>query len=99
MKVLEKDSTEHAWIIGDWGLIEFYFLLRIEEYAITSYKKEMRRLILRDIVFFNKDKGVNLSLLGQKATDKKIIEAYGATVRLVNKKIWHKTSCIHHEKN
>ena len=36
---------------------------------MTSDKKQTRQIILRYIVFLNKDKGVNLIQLGEKATD------------------------------
>ena len=66
---------------------------------MMSDNKKMWQLILRDIVFFNKENWGNLHQLGQKETDKEIMDAGGATLRLMNKKKGHKNACMHHEKN
>ena len=66
---------------------------------MTYYKNQKQKFILRDIVFFKKDKGGNLHQLGQKATDKEIMDAEGATLILINQKSGNKNSFIHHEKN
>ena len=66
---------------------------------MMSDDKQTRKFILRYIVFFNKDKLVNLRKLGRKATHEEIMEADGATLRFVNNKIGEKNACINHEKN
>ena len=50
-------------------------MLRIGEYAMTSDKKQTQQLRLMYIVFFKKYKGGNLGQLGEKATDKEIMDA------------------------
>ena len=57
---------------------------------MMSDDKQTRKFILRYIVFFNKDKLVNLRKLGRKATHEEIMEADGATLRFVNNKIGKK---------
>ena len=59
---------------------------------MISDKKQTRKFRLRDIVFFDKYKVVNLRQLVQKATDKEILDAEGATLRLVDHNSRHKHS-------
>ena len=66
---------------------------------MTSDKKQTRKFRLRDIFFFRKYKVGNLCQLGQKTTDREIMEEEGSTLRLVNHKSAHKNAHIHNEKN
>ena len=66
---------------------------------MTYYNNQKQQFILRDVLFFKKDKGGNLHQLGQKATDKEIMDKEGVTLRLMDQNSGHKKSCIHHEKN
>ena len=48
---------------------------------MPSDKNQMWQLKLRDIVFFNKDKGGNLRQSGQKKMDKWIMDTEGEKLR------------------
>ena len=93
----EKGITKYEQEIGDWKLISLYFLLRIGEYEMMSDRNQTRQYKPVDIIFFKKDKGGNLLQLGQKQTDKEIMNAEGETLILMNINIGHKNACIHHE--
>ena len=66
---------------------------------MTSDKKQAQQLRQRYIAFFKKNRGVNLCQLGRKSTEEEIMEVDAATMRLLNKKIWHKNACIYHKTN
>ena len=53
-------------------------------------KKQTRKFRLRDIVFFNKDKGGNMLKLGGRSMDQEIMDTEGATLRLMNDKSGYK---------
>ena len=52
-----------------------------------------------DVVFFKKDKFGRLRQLSPRASDREIMKADGATLRLSNQKNEHKGACINQEHN
>ena len=97
-----KSKTAKGLAIGDLIIIAFYFLLRIGEYTVKRTKNDTKRTVqfrMMDVIFFKKDKHGRLRQLKHDATDKQIMRADGATLRLSDQKNGHKGACIHQEHN
>ena len=58
-----KNATEKERAIGDWGLVAYYYLLRIGEYtrkASRNEDKQTKQFKLSDATFFEQEKDGSL---------------------------------------
>ena len=97
-----KNATEKERAIGDWGLVAYYYLLRIGEYtrkASRNEDKQTKQFKLSDATFFERQKDGSLRRLARNASDERILAAAGATLKLDNQKNGWKGVCVHHEAN
>ena len=79
------------------GVIAFFYLLRIGEYAVSGSKEKEKQTVqfrVKDVAFFVKRDG-QLKQLPADATDGKIRAVVSATLRLGNQKNGRKNVCIH----
>ncbi len=105
MAYTNKEDT-FAQATADLALIAFYYLLRIGEYTIKSTaeleKKNTKQTIqfkLEDVTFFSKDKSGRIRQLPRNASERELMTADSATLKLDNQKNGWKAACIHQEVN
>jgi hypothetical protein len=105
MAYTNKEDT-FAQATADLALIAFYYLLRIGEYTIKSTaeleKKNTKQTIqfkLEDVTFFSKDKRGRIRQLPRNASERELMTADSATLKLDNQKNGWKAACIHQEVN
>ena len=63
-------ATELHAAIGDWGLIAYYYLLRVGEYTVKRLRnesKQTKQFKMKDVRFFKKDKRGRLRMLKRRA--------------------------------
>mmetsp|Transcript_453 Transcript_453/g.1051 ORF Transcript_453/g.1051 Transcript_453/m.1051 type:complete len:425 (+) Transcript_453:1385-2659(+) len=89
--------------VGDLGLVAFYYLLRVGEYAATGSRKvnakQTTQFRWEDVTFFYKDGKNKLKRLPVNASPQQLLQASGATLRLTNQKNGWKNVCIHQQAN
>ena len=89
-------------VAGDWTLIAFYYLLRIGEYTEKSVKGDSKQTVpfrMKDVTFFEFNKAGALRQMPRNASDSRIMNAAGCTLRLGNQKNGWKNVCIFHFAN
>ena len=97
-----EDATELEKRVGDLALVAFYYLLRVGEYAVTGTKsneKQTTQFKVSDVAFFARNAMGQLRQLPRKASDKALLAAAGATLRLRDQKNGWKNVCIHQQHN
>ena len=89
---LGSAATEKEKTVGDFALIQFFYLLRVGEYTKKKRKGSTRTIQFRrsDMAF---KKGN--SIISRDASDAELMEATGATLRLSNQKNGMRGSLIH----
>ena len=98
---LELASTKEA-VLGDWALIAFYYLLRVGEYTEKSERGDSKQTVsfrMKDVTFFEFDSKKRLTQMPRNASDERIMNAAGCTLRLSNQKNGWKNVCIFHFAN
>jgi hypothetical protein len=99
----DKEASACDRRVGDLGLVAFYYLLRVGEYATTGSRKQNTKQTTqfrwRDVTFFYKDENNKLKRLPSNASAKSLLKATGATLRLTNQKNGWKNVCIHQQAN
>jgi hypothetical protein len=105
MAYTNKEDT-FAQATADLALIAFYYLLRIGEYTIKSTAalgksntKQTVQFKLEDVTFFSKDKKGRIRQLPRNASEREMMAADSATLKLDNQKNGWKAACIHQETN
>ena len=105
MAYTNKEDT-FAQATADLALIAFYYLLRIGEYTIKSIAeigktntKQTVQFKLEDVTFFSKDKKGRIRQLPRNASEREMMTANSATLKLDNQKNGWKAACIHQEIN
>ena len=100
---LLKGATERDRRVGDLALVAFYYLLRVGEYSVTGTKskdKQTQQFAMKDVAFFRKNAlGQLRQLSSKKASEKELLTAAGATLRLRNQKNGWRNVCIHQQHN
>ena len=85
---------------GNLVVIAFYYLLRVGEYTTKARQKKRtrtRQFRALDVTFFV-FVGRLLMPLPWDASDKEILSADAATLRISNQKNGHAGECVHHER-
>ena len=98
---LELASTKEA-VLGDWTLIAFYYLLRVGEYTEKSERGDSKQTVsfhMKDVTFFEFDSKKRLTQMPRNASNERIMNAAGCTMRLSNQKNGWKNVCIFHFAN
>jgi hypothetical protein len=105
MAYTNKEDT-FAQATADLALIAFYYLLRIGEYTIKSTaeigkpnKKQTVQFKLEDVMFFSKDRKGRIRQLPRNVSEREMMTADSATLKLDNQKNGWKAACIHQEVN
>ena len=55
---IEKYATEMVKAVGDYEIIAFYYLLRVEEYTVKKQRNETKQMVnfkLEDTMLFRQD--------------------------------------------
>ena len=89
-------------VAGDWILIAFYYLLRVGEYTEKSERGDTKQTVpfrMKDVTFFEFDDKKRLRQMPRNASDERIMQAAGCTLRLSNQKNGWKNICIFHFSN
>ncbi len=87
---------------ADLSMIACYYLLRIGEYKIKDKCNNTKQTVqfkFKDVSFFKKNSRGNLRYLPCDASDKLIMTADGAMLKLDNQKNGWKGVCVYHEAN
>ena len=85
----DKYGIELVKEVGDLTSISFYYLLRVAEYIIKGSRSNTKQKVefkWEDAMFFRKEKEGRLRKFPINATGNDIITAYGATLKIENKK-------------
>jgi len=87
-----KGATPKEQAMGDFGLIAFYYLLRVGEYTQKNKRAKTRTIHFRfsDVAFKKGD-----TLIPRDESLKTLLEATGATLRLSNQKNGIRGTMIH----
>jgi hypothetical protein len=83
-------------------MIAFYYVLHIGEYTIKDKCNNTKQTVqfkFKDVSFYKKNSRGNLRYLPRDASDKLIMTANGATLKLDNQKNGWKGVCVYHESN
>ena len=102
MVAMAGGATELTKSVGDNALIAFYFLLRIGEYSVKRTRNASKQTVqfkLEDVTFFERNAMDQLRQLPRNATDKRIMAAVSATLKLDNQKNGWKGVCVNQEAN
>ena len=95
-------ATQRDAVVGDWALIAFYYLLRVGEYTEKSSRGDTKQTVpfrMKDVTFFEFDEKKRLRQMPRNASDERIMNAAGCTLRLSNQKNGWKNVCIFHFAN
>ena len=95
-------ASELDKAVADSVLIAFYYLLRVGEYTVKGQRnntKQTQQFKLTDVTFFKRNSAGQLRQLGRNATDKQIMAADSATLKLDNQKNGWKGVCVNQETN
>lgn len=98
---LDSASVKDA-VVGDWCLIAFYYLLRVGEYTEKNIREQTKQTVefrMKDVTFFEKDQRGRIRQMPRNATEERILQAVGATLRLTNQKNGWKNVCVFHFTN
>ena len=99
---LMPNASELQAAVGDWGLIAYYYLLRVGEYTVKRLRnesKQTKQFRMKDVRFFRRDKRGRLRMLKRSASAEAIMSADSATLRLDNQKNGWKNVCTNHWTN
>lgn len=98
---MEPGAEQKVLATGDWGLIAFYYLLRIGEYTVKGskgYSKQTVNFRMKDVTFFKKNIHGRLEQIPRNDLQA-ILKADAATLKLENQKNGWKGVCISHHSN
>ena len=97
-----KGSTEAEIAIADSCLYAFDYLLRVGEYTKKRSRNASKQTVqfrMCDVAFFKFNKYKQLRLLPHTASDKDILSADSASLKIENQKNGWKNVCVHQEWN
>ena len=97
-----KGASVRDSVSGDWSLIAFYYLLRIGEYSEKASRGDSKQTVpfrMKDVTFFEFDNKKRLRQMPRNASEERIMNAAGCTLRLSNQKNGWKNVCIFHFAN
>ena len=97
-----EGASQRDAAAGDWALIAFYYLLRVGEYTEKSSRGDTKQTVsfrMKDVTFFELDQKQRLKQMPRNASNERIMNAAGCTLRLSNQKNGWKNVCIFHFSN